>query len=75
MKAILIKVLPATNTKPRRCKYMAEGVEAHVGSYCDGDARKEAAEHFAQRLGWLKDGDHMAHGMLPNGDDVACFTS
>ena len=75
MKAILIKVLPATNTKPRRVKFLAEGVKAHVGSYCDGVAREEAAEHFAQRLGWLQDGQHMAHGQLPNGDHVACFKS
>jgi hypothetical protein len=72
MKAILTKVLPATDTKPTRIKAMAEGVRPVVVSHNSNHSR--VAQMFLDK--WLnvdkKPGDRVAYvggtGQLPNGD-------
>ena len=72
MKAIIGKILPATNTKPQRLKISAEGVKPKLLGYARDSIPMEL-EQYARDLGWLKDGAHMAHGQLPSGEFVACF--
>lgn len=73
MKAILVSFLPATNTKPARFKIAAKGVKARIISR-NGDPAV-AADKYAQDLGWLKPGEHLAEGQLPNGDLVYVFAN
>lgn len=69
MKAILVRRLPATNTRPSRWKASAEGVPPVVlSSY--NHAPREAALLLCQRQGWSTD---LIEGGLPNGDFVFCF--
>ena len=75
MKAIIAKALPATETKPRRIKIMAEGAKSRIVSYNNEWDYEQVTEQYARDLGWLAKGTKMAHGQLPNGDHVACFVS
>lgn len=69
MKAIQVKCLPATDTKPRRWKAIAEGVpHIIVGSY-DATAR-DAALLLCEKYNWGRD---LIEGGLPNGDLVFVF--
>ena len=74
MKAIQVKYMPATNTKPSRWKAMAEGVSSVYVAYNYSD-RDGGAYHAAwllcEKYGWQ--GDTMVSGGLPNGDWVFCF--
>lgn len=72
MKAILVKYLPATNTKPARAKAIADGVKPVIHATC-GDfegAAKAAAYELCETYGW---GTKLVSGGLPNGDIVFCF--
>lgn len=69
MKAIQVKRLPATDTKPNRWKAIAEGVPHKIFGTYDTTPR-EAAEALCEEHGWGKD---LIHGDLPNGDHVFVF--
>ena len=76
MKAIQVKYLPATNTKPSRLKAMAEGVQSITRTY-NGDWASEMPHHeiaveLCRTYGWSTD---LCEGGLPNGDHVFCFKS
>lgn len=69
-KAILIKCLPATDTKPRRFKATAQGVEAVLSGDLHNDAcpYQHAAMRLAVKHNWR---GVWSIGELPNGDRVA----
>lgn len=69
MKAIQVKRLPATDTKPFRWKVVAEGVP-HIIVGADSATPRDAAELLCARYGW---GTDLIHGDLPNGDHVFVF--
>jgi hypothetical protein len=73
MKAIIVKYLPATNTKGSRLKAMAEGVPSIIRGfdhkYNDG-GKAQIAQELCNKYGW--DGK-LVSGQLPNGDNVFCF--
>lgn len=73
MKAIVARVLPATDTKPARIKVSAEGVKSRTWPYTNHWDIEQRIEEFARSLGWIEKGEKMAHGSMPNGDSVACF--
>lgn len=69
MKAILVKKLPATDTKPSRWKAIAEGVPHQIfGTYTH--TPEQAALALCESHGWGRD---LVSGYLPNGDHVFCF--
>lgn len=72
MKAIQVKYLPATNTRGKRYKVMAEGVKSRVyGAGFDSDDRiGEIVNQFCLENNWPND---LVSGQLPNGDYVFCF--
>lgn len=78
MKAILCKIIPATDTKPTRIKASAEGVPSIIRSKNSletdtGDREspfREAARLLCEKYGWPQD---LALGILPNGDRVFVF--
>lgn len=76
MKAIQVKYLPATNTKPSRLKAMAEGVKPLVrtfnGDWASNNPFHEIAVALCKREEWSGD---LCSGGLPNGDRVFCFKS
>jgi hypothetical protein len=85
MKAIQVKFMPCTNTKPTRLKVWAEGNKALIiardslDSNDDKPCAQLAAEIFANSLNWLAY-DHwnecsrvLVGGMLPNGDHCFCI--
>ena len=74
MKAILVKVIPATNTRPTRLKATAEGVPSITRS-ANGDwgYEKDAAliaRELCKKYDWNWP---IASGQLANGDHVFCF--
>ena len=74
MKAIIVKVLPATNTKPTRLKASAEGVASIIRS-ADGDRgyEKDAARVARELCAKYEWNWPIASGQLANGDHVFCF--
>ena len=74
MKAILVKVLPATNTKPTRLKAIAEGVQSIIRS-ANGDwgYEKDAARVARELCAKYEWNWPIASGQLANGDHVFCF--
>ena len=74
MKAIIVKVLPATNTKPTRLKASAEGVASIIRS-ADGDRgyEKDAARIARELCAKYEWNWPIASGQLANGDHVFCF--
>lgn len=80
MKAIHIKSLPPTNTRPRRIKAVAEGVppitrsvdeiERQHGTDTYDETCKALALELCEKYGW---GQRLAGGVLANGDRVFCF--
>lgn len=72
MKAIQVKYLPATNTKPTRLKAWAEGGNSAVVSKSyeldEVDNYKVAAKALMDKLGWHH---QIVGGGLPNGN--YCF--
>lgn len=74
MKAIVVKVLPATDTKPTRLKASAEGVPSIIRT-ANGDwgyekASAIVARELCDKYGW---DSPIASGQLPSGDHVFCF--
>ena len=69
MKAITVKHLPATNTKPSRIKVQAEGVP-HLIFDSNSTTPRQAAERLCVKFGWPTD---LIEGTLPNGDLVFVF--
>lgn len=72
MKAIQVKYIGCTNTKPARLKVWAEGQKPVIESYnhaggCEAQA-KEMCERFVIERNW---GVIVGFGTLPNGDWVA----
>lgn len=70
MKAILVRSLPPTDTRPRRLKASAEGVPSLIVSAHSDLSPQELAEQLCRRQGWPTD---LVGGQLPNGDLVFCF--
>lgn len=81
MKAIQVKYLPATNTKPSRLKAMAEGVKPLTQSFSGmEDAAAQARPHvtpyhmaaqlLCQRMNW---NGELVGGGLPDGSWAFCF--
>lgn len=82
MKAIQVKVLPETNTKPNRLKVWAEGLQPLIYSCTNFDVnsfksiKHQAAEEFANHFNWLSYDNWseqekvLRGGVLPNGDHV-----
>jgi hypothetical protein len=73
MKAIVVKYLGATNTKPARLKVTCEGVKSKVFSRSSLESDRpyrEAAHLFCVERGWP---GQLAEGVLPNGSYVYCF--
>ena len=69
MKAITVKHLPPTDTKPRRLKVQAEGVP-HLIFDSNSTTPRQAAERLCIKFGW---GTDLIEGTLPNGDLVFVF--
>jgi hypothetical protein len=73
MKAIIVKYLPATNTKGSRLKASAEGVKSIVRGfdhkYNDG-GKAQIAQALCDKYQWK---GKLTSGKLPNGDEVFCF--
>ena len=73
MKAIIVKYLPATNTKGSRLKASAEGVKSIIKGfdykYNDGGTL-QIAQELCRKYNW---GTNLVIGQLPSGDDVFCF--
>jgi hypothetical protein len=73
MKAIIVKYLPATNTKGSRLKASAEGVKSIIKGfdykYNDG-GKLQIAQELCHKYDWSTD---LVSGQLPNGDEVYCF--
>jgi hypothetical protein len=76
MKAILVRYMPATNTKPSRWKATAEGGHSHTISYGSADSQDkgaaQAAVELARKVGWKGE---LIGGGLPNGDHCFCFST
>lgn len=69
MKAIQVKYLHPTETKPARWKAMAEGVpHTIVGAYLG--TPETAAKCLAEKYNWST---NLIAGQLPNGDYVFVF--
>lgn len=88
MKAIQIKYMPATNTKPTRLKVFAEGLKPLIYSVKQFDTNhsfksveQQAAEEFANHFNWLKYSSWnetekvLRGGVLHNGDHVFVIVS
>lgn len=81
MKAIIVKVIPATNTRPTRLKAHAEGVPPITMSrdaVDDAQDKRKKRVHSALYLARLICKKYnwptrLASGQLPNGDWVFCF--
>ena len=72
MKAILIKFLPATNSRPSRLKASASGVKSLTIPFdYVTDPELRLAQEFCKANDW--DGELLVKGILPNGDTVFCF--
>lgn len=69
MKAITVRHLPPTDTKPRRLKVQAEGVP-HLIFDANSKTPREAAECLCLTHDWPRD---LIEGGLPNGDIVFVF--
>ena len=75
MKAIQVKYMPVTETKPARLKVWAMDNKAQYVT--DTDAPHKAANVYASNLGWLEYNSWtecsrgLVGGTLPNGD--LCF--
>jgi hypothetical protein len=69
MKAITVKHLPPTDTKPRRLKVRAEGVP-HLVFDANSTTPRRAAERLCVKFGW---GTDLIEGTLPSGDLVFVF--
>lgn len=69
MKAITVKYLPPTNTKPTRIKVQAEGVP-HLIFDSNSTTPLQAAQRLCIKFGW---GTDLIEGTLPNGDLVFVF--
>lgn len=69
MKAIIIKRLGPTDTKPARWKAIAEGVPHRVFGI-DNTTPRQAAEALCEEHGWGKD---LIEGHLPDGGFVFVF--
>jgi hypothetical protein len=69
MKAITVKHLPPTDTKPRRIKVQAEGVP-HLVFDANSTTPRQGAERLCVKFGW---GIDLIEGTLPNGDLVFVF--
>ena len=76
MKAIQIKRIPCTNTKPDRLKVWAEGTKPVYST--ETDSPYKLAKSYAESFGWLaynswtEKGPILVEGQLPNGD--YCYT-
>jgi hypothetical protein len=82
MKAIQVKYLSATNTKPARLKVFAEGLQGLIYSISKFDSNsfksveQQAAEEFANHFNWLEYNSYtecekvLRGGQLANGDHV-----
>jgi hypothetical protein len=88
MKAIEIKYLPETNTKPARLKAVAEGVKPVTYSISQFDTNhqfksveQQAAEEFANHFNWLEYSSYtecekvVRGGQLANGNHVFVIVS
>lgn len=72
MQAILIKYLPATNTKGNRLKATAAAGSITIGyphELSGEDAYRAAGDVLVARLGWQDHGEWVM-GCLPSGDYV-----
>jgi len=75
MKAIQVRYMPCTNTKPARLKVWAHGLEPVYTS--DTSSASVAATVYAHKYSWLgynnwtEKETKLASGTLPNGDE--CF--
>ena len=72
MKAIVVKYLPATNTKPSRVKASVEGLPAKTIGYhsADGCPYREAATQLAKELEWS---GRLVEGDIQSGVKVFVF--
>jgi hypothetical protein len=76
MQAIIVKYLPATNTKPSRYKAYcnAGSITQSCGHYCDTSDnadRRMIAEALQQKLGWIGPRyGHLIEAGLPDGKCV-----
>lgn len=72
MKAIQVRYLGATDSKPSRLKVMAEGVESYCDALDSGSELEAQAEQMARlmiaNLHW--EVEISGSGVLPNGDWV-----
>lgn len=88
MKAIQVKYMPATNTKPTRLKVFAEGLQPLIYSVNEFDCNhkfksveQQAAEKFANHFNWLvycswnETEKVLRGGQLANGDYVFVIVS
>jgi len=88
MKAIEIKCLPATNTKPTRLKTVVEGMQPFTYSINQFDVNhpfksveQQAAEEFANHFNWLEYSSWsecekvLRGGQLANGNHVFVIVS
>lgn len=81
MQAIVVKYLPATNTKPSRRKAYCEAgsLTRPCGHFCDTNDRTDTrmiAEALAEKLGWTGPnyGRLIGAGMPRSSDEVFVFS-
>ena len=78
MKAIQVKYMPVTNTKPARLKVWAMDIKPQYVT--DTDSPYQAAKEYADTLGWLAYDNWnecariLTEGTIPNGDKVFVIT-
>lgn len=70
MQAIITKILPTTEHKPRRCKATAQGGSVTISTDAYEDYHREAALALCRKLGWE---GSLVMGTLPNEDNVWVF--
>ena len=78
MKAIVVKYLAVTNTKPSRYKAYIQGHSVTVSTYdveetWEKTPRRIVAEMLMEKLGW-DDLEIAGNGMLPNGETAFILT-
>lgn len=74
MKAIQIKILPPTNTKPMRLKAWTKAGTIVEDRHSEKDVIEQVVElayRYAEEMGWLDHSKITGFGCLPNGDHVA----
>lgn len=75
MKAIVVKYIGATNTRPSRLKATAEGVPSITRGYdyaSDDHGKRRIAQDLCDKYKWKGE---LIEGGLPNGDTVFVFAS